>query len=1518
MGEMFTVLKGKPRSTRDFDAIRISLVSPDKIREWSYGEVKKAETINYRTFKPERDGLFCARIFGPVKDYECLCRKYKGMRYKGVVCEKCGVEVTEARVRRERMGHIELATPVAHIWYLRSIPSIISLLLDIKLKDLERVIYYESYITIKSNIQEIPVKKVLSEKEYREAKEKYGDGFVAEMGASAVRKLLEKMDIDALHEELQEAIRTTTLAAKKKKIVRRARIIEKIKRAGSRPEWMILEVLPVLPPDLRPLVSLESGRFASSDLNDLYRRVINRNNRLKRLIELGAPSIIVRNEKRMLQEAVDALLDNGRRKQVVRASNNRPLKSLSDSIKGKSGRFRRNLLGKRVDYSGRSVIIVGPELKLDQCGLPRVMALELFKPFIYNKLIDSGLTSTIKGAKKMVERKEEVIWDILEEIVKEYPVLLNRAPTLHRLSIQAFHPVLTKDKAIQLHPLVCPAFNADFDGDQMAIHVPLSPEAKMEAEVLMLSPHGIISPASGNPIAVPTQDMVLGIYYMTKPKDGAIGEGMLFSSPDEVISAYDNDMCSLNASIKVRINGKMVNTTTGRVVLAGILPEGVPFELINKTMKKKDIVNVVNYIYKNKDLPTTTKFLDDIKEMGFRMATKAGISISLDDIKVPEEKERIVKTAEERVRAIAEQYRQGLLTDMERYNKVVDIWSEATDKIADVMMKKLGGEFGESFNPIYVMADSGARGSAQQIRQLAGARGLMAKPSGDIIETPIKSNFKEGLSTLEYFISAHGARKGLADTALKTANAGYLTRKLVDVAQDVMITTEDCGSTEGMYVSAIITGGEEIESLRERIAGRTAAEDVINPFTKEIIVKENEIISDRKADEIVEAGIKRVKIHTVLTCKMDHGVCAKCYGLDLARGEKVEAGEAVGIIAAQSIGEPGTQLTLRTFHIGGTASKTEEKMSAETSRAGIVRFCNLEIAENSSKERIVLSRRDACILITEPQIVATGGGKIKITEDTVNYSIRVGDNESYTLKKVDFVTERDVVGKGAEEAIGKLMFTAKDGDVVSSGSLLVERILEIWDVPRKIPYGSRIHVNDGETLKRFVRAEEGGEVFLYALSGDKLVEIDDFPQGKVDKHGTHVFIKKNDKIVERHYVPKGSIIYVKKGSTVKSGELIVGFDDEKARQGFESDPELSKSTCVLSEWDAYSDFILVSVEGYVKYLDIEQGKTFKEDIDRVTGLRNKVIIESRDPLLRPRITIVDKDGSVKKLPGIEEEAVYYLPTGTILLKDNGDYVKAGDEIGKIPKELIKTTDITGGLPRANELFEAKAPKNAAVVTEINGVVSYGKIIKGRRVVVVTSPGGTRKEYIISRDKRLLVYPGDRVEMGEPLTDGVVNPHDILRILGERALQKHLVDEIQQVYRLQGVNINDKHIEIIVRQMLSKVIIEDAGDTSFMEDEVVNRFKFMKENQKMIKEGKKPAIGRIVLLGITKAALSAESFVSAASFQETTRVLREASISGAIDPLKGLKENVIVGRLIPAGTGQRKFDEISIVPKTLDK
>ncbi len=1516
MGE-FVVLKGKPKSTKDFDAIRIGLVSPDKIREWSYGEVKRAETINYRTFKPERDGLFCARIFGPLKDYECLCGKYKRMKYKGVVCEKCGVEVTEARVRRERMGHIELASPISHIWYLRSIPSIMSLFFDVKLKDLERVIYYESYIVVKSTIPDISVKRILSENEYREAKETYGNKFVAEMGASAIRKLWEKIDIDALHEELREAVKTTTFMAKKKKMARRLRIVEKFKRTESRPEWMILKVLPVLPPDLRPLVSLESGRFASSDLNDLYRRVINRNNRLKRLMELGAPSIIVRNEKRMLQEAVDALLDNGRRKQVVRASNNRPLKSLSDSIKGKAGRFRRNLLGKRVDYSGRSVIIVGPELKLNQCGLPRDMALELFKPFIYSRLIDAGLVSTVKGAKKIVERKEKVVWDVLEEIVKEYPVLLNRAPTLHRLSIQAFHPILTKDKAIQLHPLVCPAFNADFDGDQMAIHIPLSPEAKMEAEVLMLSSYGVISPANGNPIAVPTQDMVLGIYYMTKPKKSVLGEGMVFSSPDEVIFAYNNNICSLNASIEIRINDEMVNTTVGRVILGGILPEGISFELVNKTMRKKDVVNVVNYIYKNKDLPTTIKFLDDIKEMGFCMATRAGISISLGDIDVPLEKKRIIEVADEKVKAIAEQYRQGLLTDMERYNKVVDIWSEATDKIADAMMKKLGGEFGESFNPIYVMADSGARGSAQQIRQLAGARGLMAKPSGDIIETPIKSNFKEGLSVLEYFISTHGARKGLADTALKTANAGYLTRKLVDVAQDVMITAEDCGSTEGMYVSAIVTGGEEIESLKDRILGRTAAEDVVNPFTKEVIVKENKIIDEEIADKIIEAGIKGIRIHNILTCKMSRGVCAKCYGLDLARGKEVEKGEAVGIIAAQSIGEPGTQLTLRTFHIGGTASKAGEKMSAETFRAGIVRFYNLEIAENSNRERIVLSRRDACLLVTEPQIVAESCGKVKITEDAVNYIITAGNSENYTLKKVDLVVEKDVLSGGAD-AIGKFMFTVKDGTDVSAGSLLTERVLEVWDVPRKIPYGSRIYVSEGETLKRFIRTEEAGEVSLYALSGNKLIEVDDFPQGVVDKHGTHIFIKRNDKIVERHYIPKGSIIYVKKGSMVKPGELIVGFDDEKAKQRFESDPELFKSVSILCEWDAYTDFILASVDGYVKYLDIEQGTTFKEDVDRVSGLRNKIIIESRDPLLRPRIAIVDKEGNVKKLPGIDEEAIYYLPIGTILLKDDGDYVKAGDIMGKIPKELIKTTDITGGLPRANELFEGKVPKNASVVSEINGMVSYGKRIKNKRTIIVTSLGGTRKEYAISNDKRLLVYPGDRVEMGEPLTDGVIDPHDILMILGERDLQRHLVNEVQQVYRLQGVNINDKHIEIIVRQMLSKVIIEDAGDTSFMEDETVGKFKFMKENQKVIKEGKKPAIGRIILLGITKSALSAESFISSASFQETTRVLTEASISGAIDRLEGLKENVIVGRLIPAGTGQKEFDEVCIVPKTLDK
>ena len=1517
---MFTVLKSKPKSSKDFDAIRIKLASPDKIRQWSHGEVKKAETINYRTFKPERDGLFCAKIFGPIKDYECLCGKYRRIKYKGVVCEKCGVEVTESKVRRERMGHIELAAPVSHIWYLRSVPSIMSSLLDIKLKDLERVVYYESYIVVESEVEELPVKTVLNEVNYRAYVEQYGVRFVAEMGASAIQKLLKKIDLDVLIIELKDELEATKSEAKKKKITKRMRLAEQFRRSGNKPEWMILEVLPVLPPDLRPLVSLEGGRFASSDLNDLYRRVINRNNRLKRLVELGAPSIIVRNEKRMLQEAVDALIDNGRRKQVVRASNNRPLKSLSESIKGKEGRFRRNLLGKRVDYSGRSVIVAGPELRMDQCGLPKIMALELFKPFIYNKLIEEGHATTVKSAKKMVERKEPEVWNILEEIVREHPVLLNRAPTLHRLSIQAFHPILTNEKAIRLHPLVCAAFNADFDGDQMAVHVPLSVEARLESEVIMLSTENVISPAHGNPIAMPSQDMVLGVYYMTKPKDEQKGEGIVFANMDEARIAYDNKVCSLNARVKIRIDKEIIDTTVGRILLYDIVPKTINFKSVNRTFTKKELNKFISYLYRNYDLPTVVRFLDNIKSLGFEMANRSGVSISIEDMVVPKEKSEIIGRAEEEIRKIQDQYRQGLLTDSERYNKSIDIWSTTTDMIADAMMKQLGGEYGESFNSVYIMADSGARGSAQQMRQLAGVRGLMAKPSGDIIETPIKSNFKEGLTVLEYFTSTHGARKGLADTALKTANAGYLTRKLVDVAQDVTVTMDDCGTTEGIDVTAINVNGEEIESLGDRILGRTAAEDVVDPFTKEVIVKDGEEIDEEKTKKITDAGIRQVKIYSVLTCKAEHGVCSKCYGRNLGRGGRVEPGEAVGIVAAQSIGEPGTQLTLRTFHVGGTASRTSERMSAETKRAGIVKYFNLNTAFNSNNERIVISRRDAALLITEPQIVSKYGGRVSIEEDKLNYYIRIGSEESYTRKKIDFVSEDDIISEGAN-AIGKYILSVKNGDDVEKFGLVMERVLEVFDVPKKIPYASKIYLRDRDTVKRFVKSEEEGTVKIIALEGSKFVEIDYPEDGIAHRHGTHIVIEDKGRVVARYYVPKGSKFYVKAGSFVNPGDLIAGFDDELKRKVFESDPTIYSSTTVVAEWDAYTDYLLAGIDGYVRYRDLVPNVTIKEEVDRVTFLKSLVVIESKNISLKPRIEIVDENGKIKKFKNINEDALYYLPPGVILQKGDSEEIKAGDIIGKIPKELDKATDITGGLPRVSELFEAKKPKNSCIVSEIAGIVSYGKESKGKKKIVITSIAGrgeVKKEYLIPRNKRMLVYPGDRVEMGEPLTDGPINPHDILAILGEMELQKTLVSEIQQVYKLQGVNINDKHIEIIVRQMLSKVVIEKAGDSDFIEGEVVNRFIFTKKNEYLVKRGKNPAIGRIILLGITKASLNTDSFISAASFQETTRVLTEASISGQIDLLRGLKENVIVGRIIPVGTGQKRFDNMAIVPNSLDK
>ncbi len=1338
----------KPKNPRVFDAIRIKIASPEKIREWSYGEVKKPETINYRTFKPERDGLFCAKIFGPVKDWECLCGKYKRMKHRGVICDKCGVEVTHSRVRRERLGHIELAAPVAHIWFLRGVPSRIGTLLDMTIRQLERVLYFESYVVIDPGQTPLKEKQLLSEEEYKRYSAEYGSTFKAGMGAEAIRELLKKVDLDELSRQLREKIKESTSLGQKRKLTKRLKVVEAFRKSGNRPEWMIMDVIPVLPPDLRPLVHLEGGRFATSDLNDLYRRVINRNNRLKRLMDLKAPSVIIKNEKRMLQEAVDALFDNSKRAKAMKASQRRPLKSLSDMIKGKQGRFRQNLLGKRVDYSGRSVIVVGPELKLHQCGLPKVMALELFKPFVFNKLEEKGYATTIKQAKKLVEEERPEVWDALEEVIQEHPVLLNRAPTLHRLGIQAFDPVLVEGKAIRIHPLVCTAYNADFDGDQMAVHVPLSMEAQIEARVLMMSVNNLLSPANGKPIVYPTQDMVLGIYYLTKEKRGAKGEGKVFYEPEEVRVAYDAGTVSEHASIKVRIDGEMVETTVGRVLFREIVPEGVPFSFINKVMTKKELQNLIHYCYKEFGKRQTVIFLDNLERLGFEMATRSGISICMKDMHIPSKKAELIKEAETQVMEVYRQYAEGLITQGERYNKVIDIWANVTEKVAEEMMKELGAEDGveltpeemeerRAFNSIYMMADSGARGSAAQIRQLAGMRGLMAKPSGEIIETPITANFREGLSPLQYFISTHGARKGLADTALKTANAGYLTRRLVDVAQDVIVTEHDCGTRDGIYVTALVEGGEIIQSFEERILGRTAAEDIKDPLTGQIIVKANHEIDEKAVERILDAGIDRVKIRSVLTCQTKFGVCATCYGRDLARGTPVEVGEAVGIIAAQSIGEPGTQLTMRTFHIGGTATKVIEQATLEAKNSGVVKFHNLKAVRNRRGVLVVINR-NAMISIVDARGV---------------------EKEKYSLV-----------------------------------------------------YGANILVEEGQRVE----------------PGQRLVE-----------------------------------------------------------------------------WDPYSVPIITEVGGRVALGDIVEGVTVKEEVDEITGLSQKVIIDY-PANMRPRVSIKDEQGrATLKIPGTNQPARYLLPAGAHILVEKGDIVSPGDILAKIPRETTKTKDITGGLPRVAELFEARKPKEHAIVSEIDGVVEFKSAPKGQRIVVVRS-GDVTKEYVIPKGKHVTVHEGDWVRAGEPLMDGAVNPHSILDILGPKELQRYLVDEVQKVYRLQGVNINDKHIEIIVRQMMRKIKIEDPGDTDFLVGEQVDRIEFIEANERVKAKGGRPATGKPMLLGITKASLTTYSWVSAASFQETTRVLTDAALEGKVDELRGLKENVIVGRIIPAGTGMERY------------
>lgn len=1352
MENIFTFFE-KPKDPLTFEAIQVGLASPEKVMEWSHGEIRKPETINYRTFKPERDGLFCAKTFGPVKDYECICGKYKRMKHRGIVCEKCGVEVIECKVRRERMGHIALASPVSHIWFLKSLPSRIGNLLDVTLKDMERVIYFEAFIVTEPGATDFEIGEVISEEKYYEAIKKYGDGsFEADMGAEPVQKLLSEMDLDDLAEKLRKDMKETNSEIKKKKYAKRLKVVEAFRESGNKPDWMILSVLPVLPPDLRPLVPLDGGRFATSDLNDLYRRVINRNNRLKRLIELNAPQIIVRNEKRMLQEAVDALFDNGRRGRAIIGANKHPLKSLSELIKGKQGRFRQNLLGKRVDYSGRSVIVVGPELRLHQCGLPKKMALELFRPFIYNKLEERGYAKTVKEAKKMVEMEEREVWDILDEVVKEHPVLLNRAPTLHRLGIQAFEPKLIEGKAIQLHPLVCMAFNADFDGDQMAVHVPLSIEAQTEARVLMMSTNNILSPANGKPVIIPSQDIVLGLYYMTRERAGAKGEGKMFASAKEVRIAFDAAQVDIHARIKVRIRGNIEQTTVGRVLFYDIIPNEIPFSFINKTMDKKALANLIDYVYRYTDQKKTILLADALKNLGYFHSTRAGISICMDDMKIPASKPQFLDKAYDAIGKIEEQYTEGLITNGERYNKVVDTWAQVAEQIAGEMMKEIGSEeitdaAGKkqnisSFNPIFMMADSGARGSAQQLRQLAGMRGLMAKPSGEIIETPITANFKEGLTVLQYFISTHGARKGLADTALKTANSGYLTRRLVDVAQDAVITEYDCKTLDGIYAAPLIEGGEIVEPLGDRILGRVALDDVIDPISGEVIVSANVEINEALVEKIENAGVEKVRIRSVLTCQTRRGICVLCYGRDLSRGRMVSIGETVGVIAAQSIGEPGTQLTMRTFHVGGTATRRAEQSMLETRNAGKLKYFNLHAVKNKDG-RLTVTNRNAEVAIID----ASGREK-----------------ERYPLT-----------------------------------------------------YGSQLAKEDG--------------------------------------------------------------------SDVKAGALV-------------------------AEWDPYTIPILTETGGRVKYNDLTEGATMQDQVDSVTGLSSKVIIESRDPSARPSIGLLDPSGQPYKFKS-GSDANYMLPVGAILMVTDGEQVPPGGVIARIPRETTKTKDITGGLPRVAELFEARKPKEIAVISEIDGVVSFGKDTKGKRKVVITPEVGESREYLIPKGKHISVLEGDHVRAGEPLMDGASNPHDILRVLGEKELAKYLLDEVQEVYRLQGVKINDKHIETIVRQMLRKIEINEPGDTTFLSGEIADKTVFIEENEKVKKKKGKPASGSPLLLGITKASLSTESFISAASFQETTKVFTEASINGKTDKLRGLKENLVMGRLIPAGTGLNYYRNLGL-------
>jgi len=1365
--DLFNLFK-QSKKNEDFDSIRVGIASPEKVRSWSFGEVKKPETINYRTFKPERDGLFCAKLFGPINDYECLCGKYKRLKHRGVICEKCGVEVTLSKVRRERMGHIDLASPVAHIWFLKSLPSRLGLLLDMTVREIERVLYFEAYVVVDEGMTPLERRTLLSEETHLDAVEQYGDEFDARMGAEAIRALLKSIDLKEDAATLREELAATTSETKIKKLTKRLKVVEAFLYSGNKPEWMVMELLPVLPPDLRPLVPLDGGRFATSDLNDLYRRVINRNNRLKRLLDLNAPDIIVRNEKRMLQEAVDALLDNGRRGKAITGANRRQLKSLADMIKGKQGRFRQNLLGKRVDYSGRSVIVVGPTLKLHQCGLPKKMALELFKPFIFSKLELRGMATTIKQAKKMVEQESTEVWDILEEVIREHPIMLNRAPTLHRLGIQAFEPVLIEGKAIQLHPLVCAPYNADFDGDQMAVHIPLSVEAQLEARALMMSTNNVLSPANGEPIIVPSQDIVLGLYYLTRKSAAAKGNGMLLTDVDEVHRAYENGDVTLHASIKVRIREGLVNdkgeketsnkvydTTVGRALLSEILPAGMPFETINRVMTKKMISEVLNICYRDVGLKETVIFADQLMYTGFSYATRSGVSVGIDDMVIPSSKKAILAASEDEVKGIQQQFSSGLLTEGERYNKVVDIWTRTAEKVAGSMMDELGSEevIGTdgkkvkqaSFNSIYIMADSGARGSHAQIRQLAGMRGLMAKPDGSIIPTPITANFREGLNVLQYFISTHGARKGLADTALKTANSGYLTRRLVDVCQDLVVTEVDCGTQLGVTKAALVQGGEIVIPLGDRILGRVAVGDVVNPVDKSVMVVDGELFDEASVAAIEAANIEQLQVRSPVTCETRYGLCAQCYGRDLGRGHRINPGEAVGVIAAQSIGEPGTQLTMRTFHIGGAASRAATISNVETKNSGKVRLENMRLIKHADGKYVVVTR---------------------------------------------------------------------------SGELVVQ-----------------------------------------------------------DKHGV---------ARERHKIPYGAVLTVSDGNAVKAGQ-------------------------VVANWDPHTHPIITEVAGKVTFTDMVDGMTVNEQTDELTGLTSYVVLDPGQRRgiasdMKPAITLVDSKGKELKLAKTDIPARYQMPPGVVVVVADGAKVTSGDVLARMPQESTKTRDITGGLPRVAELFEARKPKEPAILASTSGLVSFGKETKGKHRLVITDKDGESHESLISKLRQITVYEGETVDRGEVVVEGAPVASDILNLLGVEALENYIVEEVQDVYRLQGVKINDKHIEVIVRQMLRKAQIDDPGDTPFLPGEQVERARLLGENERMEAEGKKPATYTRMLLGITKASLTTESFISAASFQETTRVLTEAAINGKRDRLRGLKENVIVGRLIPAGTGLAYHEE----------